>query len=176
MEGGFWLADGMTAFSPTPARSARQLRKSGALNLSVATGPEPDSPLDQYTFELPAASASVDRVLESCGAPMTDARDDLPRWNPPRSPSSSMWNRRPVPDFPASALSAGINSGFAILSCVVGAQGQFLDCRIERESHRRAGFGDAALRSMRAARLSLTDGQAPRVGDLIVSTIRFRAS
>ncbi|HZW15570.1 MAG TPA: TonB family protein [Brevundimonas sp.] len=175
-ETGYWITDGALIFSTTPARSARQFREGGQLKLSVAATPEADSPLRQYLFELPPRSASVDRVLETCGAPLADARDDLPRWNQPRVFSPTLWSRHPVAEYPQAAARAGIESGFAVLGCIVGEEGQLQDCRIERESDRRAGFGDAALRSMRLARLSLTSDGAPRAGEVMTLMIRFQVA
>lgn len=175
-ETGFWMMDGDQAFSPTPAHTARQLGKGGALDFSIAAAPEPESPLGQYRFELPGQSVAVNRVLEACNRPTMDPRDDLPRWNQPRLFPTGLWARLPTPEYPVGARRAGLESGFAILSCIVGADGRAQDCRIERESSRGTGFGPAALSAMDDARLSLTGEQAPQAGQIIILSLRFEVS
>ncbi|HEY0599990.1 hypothetical protein [Brevundimonas sp.] len=175
-ESGHWFnsEDGTLIFSAAPAPVARRLRTGGPLQLSVAVQPEPESPLRRYALDLPARSANLDRVIEGCGTPLTDPRDDLPRWNHPRVFPTAMWREQPTPEFPGGALHSRVNAGFAVLSCIVGEGGRLSDCRIERESDRRAGFGESAVRSMRAARLSLSEPGAPEVGQLLFLTIRFQ--
>lgn len=175
-EGALWLAEDTAVFSETPARSARLLRRGGQLTLSVEMAPEPDSPLRPYAFDLPRDAAPVGRVLEACDTPLADPRDDLPRWNQPRVFPPNLWARRPTPDFPSAAASAGIRSGFAIISCVVGQGGRFQDCRLERESPEGAGFGESAIRSVRRARMSLTDDSAPEIGQVITTILRFQTA
>jgi TonB family protein len=175
-EGGFWLAEDTTVFSETPARSARLLRRGGRLTLMVAEAPEPDSPLRPYGFELPRDAASVDRVLEACGAPMEDPRDDLSRWTQPRVFPPNLWSRPPVADYPSAAAEAGIESGFAVVGCIVGQGGRLQDCRVERENPQGAGFGEAAMRAMRGTRMSLTDDSAPEIGQVVTTILRFQTA
>jgi hypothetical protein len=170
----FWTADGDKVVSATPGYSARMLRRGGPLQLSVALAPEADSALARNRFELPAQSGPVDRVLEACGKPLTDPRDELVRWNQPRVFPSGIWGRPPRPEYPEAAIDSGIVSALAVISCVVGAEGRLQECRTERESDPGSGFGTAALASTGPARLSLTTAQGPQVGQVMILSLRFQ--
>ena len=166
--------DGTAAISMSPAPTARSLRAGGAVRFSAAVDAANDSPLRQYAFDLPAESASLDRVLEACGTPKTDARDDLLRWTPAQGSMLNYWSRMAIPEYPEAAYETGINSGFAVLSCVVSAGGRLTQCVVESESERRAGFGQSGVRAMRAARVLLPEEGGPPPGQLVVFTLRFR--
>ncbi|HEY0102372.1 MAG TPA: TonB family protein [Brevundimonas sp.] len=171
-----WLNNGGTIFSTTPARTARELRRQGRLEVAVAVEPGDDSALRRYQFELPSGSAAVEQVLNACDTPVDEARDSLPRWVQPRTYPPSLWRSLLRPEFPQAAASAGIESGFVVLGCVVAPQGRLADCTIEHESDRRAGFGRAALRSSASARLSEPTEGGPAPGEVIIFTVRFRVS
>lgn len=170
----FWTADGDTVVSATPGYSARMLRRGGPLELAVALAPEADSDLSRNRFELPAQSGPVDRVLEACGKPLTDPRDELVRWNQPRVFPTGIWGRPPRPQYPEAAMDSGIVSALAVISCVVGTEGRLQECRTERESDPGAGFGAAALASTGPARLSLTTPQGPQIGQVMILSLRFQ--
>jgi TonB family protein len=175
-EAGSWITanDGSLIFSPAPALDGRRLRQGGALQLSVALEFAATSPLRRYALDLPTQSANLDRVLDDCGAGAPDPRDDLVRWNQPIG-MTDLWRRQPVPDYPEAA--AHLGSGFATFSCVVAEGGRLTDCRTERESHApRYGFGEAALRSLRDARVATADEGGPPPGTLLLATMRFRLS
>ncbi len=176
-ERGWWFSGeaGAAILSSTPEPTARSLRAGGRLRLSVALDTENDGPTRQYAFDLPGQSASLDRVLDACNTPKTDPRDDLPRWMRSRESAGELWSRRAFPEFPMDAVSMGIASGYAVLSCVVGADGRPHQCQVESESDRRAGFGRSAIRAMAASRISLAAEGGPRPGELAVFTLRFRA-
>ena len=178
MERGLWASggDGTVVLSVAPAPTARRLRAGGALRLSVAVDEANDSPLRQYAFDLPGQSGSLDRVLAACDTPTTDARDDLPRWTRPRGSTLNYWSRMATPEYPAAADRAGIKSGYAVLSCVVRPEGRLHQCVVESESQRQAGFGQAAVRAMGAARVLLAEEGGPRPGQLVVFTLRFRVA
>lgn len=171
----FNSADGNLAFSGTPARVARHLRRGGRLEL--ATGPleNPELPLQRHIYDLPPQSAAVDRVLSACGVPLADARDDLVQWRMPRG-STAFWKQMPSPEYPSEAAASGVATGMAVLSCVIGAEGQMRNCRVERESEGRMGFGAAALRGVRSARLDLAARGAPQPGQLLIGVFHFRVS
>jgi hypothetical protein len=175
-ERGWWFSGeaGAAILSATPAPTARSLRAGGRLRLSVALDTENDGPMRRYAFDLPGQSASLDRVLDACGTPKTDARDDLPRWMRSQVSVDELWSRRAFPEFPIEAINAGIGSGYAVLSCVIGADGRSLQCQVESESDRRAGFGRSALRAMSASRVSLTAEGGPRPGELAVFMVFFQ--
>lgn len=172
----YWFNDGGTVFSNTPAATARALRGGGRLDLSVAVTQDDDGPLRRYQFNLPAASASVRQVLEACDTPLEDARDNLPRWVQPRGYPHNIWRSVVSPDYPQVAASAGIESGFAVLSCLVGRQGRLSDCTVEHESDKRADFGRAALRSAAVSRLSESLEGGPKPGEVIIFNVRFQTS
>ena len=175
-ERGPWASggDGTTVLSVAPAPTARRLRAGGSLRLSAAAGAANDSPLQQYAFDLPGQSASLDRVLEACDTPTTDLRDDLPRWVPARGSAFNYWQRMARPEYPAVADRAGIDSGYAVLSCVIQAGGRLHQCVVESESPRRAGFGQSAVRAMGAARVLIVEEGGPPPGELVIFTLRFR--
>lgn len=82
------------------------------------------------------------------------------------------WKRRPAVDdrdFPGAARMQGI-SGWAVVSCSVGADGVPVDCVMDEESHPDLGFGQAALIVIRRARVNrILDAQTARFR----VTIRF---
>lgn len=57
-----------------PGRTARVMRGGGQIQVRAATG----SPAWRASFELPARSMSLDRVLTACDRPLTNERDALP--------------------------------------------------------------------------------------------------
>lgn len=176
VEGANWFTggDGSLVFSPVPRIDARRLRQGGALQLSVAVAPEPESPLRRYAFDLPARSANLDQVLDACGAAQPDPREAMVRWTPPES-ATNFWRRMPTPEFPEAAAAAGLDSGAVAFSCVVAEAGRLTDCRVERESaHRRYGFGQSALRALRDASVILAEEGGPEPGQLIVMVFRFQ--
>jgi hypothetical protein len=59
-----------------------------------------------------------------------------------------------------------VNGGQAILDCTVGEGGAYSTCTVVTETPPGAGFGRAAIQSMRAARMA-TGPSAPRPGDRI---------
>lgn len=171
--GGWFPAnDGSLIFSPAPGVDARRLRQGGPLQLAVALDFPTTSPLRRYALDLPARSANLDQVLDACGAGGPDPRDDLVRWNQPIG-MTDLWRRQPTPMYPQEA--AHLSAGFATFSCVVAEGGRLTDCRTERESHaRRYGFGEAALRSLRDARVATADEGGPPPGTLLLGAVRFR--
>lgn len=175
IEAGAWFTsgDGSLVFSQVPRLDARRLRQGGPLVLSVAVATDPEAPLRRYALDLPAQSANLDQVLASCGADRPDPRDDLVRWMAPPDPGVDFWRRLPEPDYPEAAVRLG--AGLVVFSCISAGDGRLIDCRTERESHhRRYGFGDAALKSLRNARIAPAEEGGPPAGRLIIATIRFR--
>ncbi|MGQ2991510.1 TonB family protein [Brevundimonas sp.] len=77
--------------------------------------------------------------------------------------------QRPRPTFPDQARA---NSGRVDLICVVAAGGRMTGCQIVSEQPERQGFGQAAVASMRQARIAV-DPNGPQPGARIRSTISF---
>lgn len=174
MQNWFNIADGAVVFSGTPAFHARSLRHGGEMRFGV--GPSGLNPqvTRRYVMDLPDQSDGIDQVLTACGAPLADPRDDLPRYNTLVLPEGeSPWARLPRPEFPQAAQSAGVMTGFAVASCIVGAGGRPLDCRVEKESDPRAGFGNAMLNALGSARLRMSGERAAAPGQVVVGLFRF---
>jgi protein TonB len=95
---------------------------------------------------------------------------------PPRPPviTSVQWGVRPNPEFPERAQSRGIESGTVRLTCVVGSDGRPIDCSVVSEDPAGAGFGSAALSSMRRARFSPRTVDGVAEGGRANFTISFR--
>ena len=79
-----------------------------------------------------------------------------------------VWSRPPAPEYPERALSQGVNSGLVDLDCGFTADGALSACQITKESPSGMGFGMAALRGARTARL------APRTIDRVPADARVR--
>jgi hypothetical protein len=170
----FHLGDGAAVLSGTPAFHARQFRSGGVLEFGV--GPSQPHPrvAQRFVMDLPDRSEGVDQVLTACGVPLSDPRDSIPRWNSFAFPGDSPWVRMGRPEFPAAAAAAGIETGFAVSSCIVGTRGELLECRVEKESDPRAGFGNAAVRSLRSARVVVGGEGGAIPGQMLVANMRFR--
>lgn len=155
-----WLAvDENGAYeSAVAARDARFLRGGGAYAVRTAEGV---APAFTATFDLPSVSASLDRVLTTCGWPLTDARDQLARASsavsfrdpdapPPRTrrrqqSRSLTLQRRPSPPPPAPSSSTLLPAEQQI-SCIVRDL-QLTDCRADHPATAASGRAGAdALR------------------------------
>ena len=111
-----------------------------------------------------------------CGPSLAEASDrsqDTPPPSEARRPpviTNPSWERRPIPDYPETALARRVSSGAATLDCGVASDGALRSCQIVTETPEGAGFGAAALRATRAARLS------PRTIDGVQADARVRFS
>lgn len=170
----FHLGDGAAILSGTPAFHARQFRNGGVLGLGVGPSGLHPRVAQRFVMDLPARFEGVDQVLTACGEPLSDPRDSIPRWNSFAFPGDSPWIRMARPEFPAAAAAAGIETGFAVSSCIVGPRGELLECRVEKESDPRAGFGNAAVRALRSARVVVGGEGGAGPGEIMVSVMRFR--
>lgn len=171
----FHLGDGAAILSGTPAFHARQFRNGGVLGFGVGPSGLHPHVTQRFVMELPDRSEGVDQVLTACGVPLSDPRDSLPRWNSFAFPGDSPWVRMARPEFPAAAAAAGIETGFAVSSCIIGPRGEPLECRVEKESDPRAGFGNAAVRALRSARVVVNGEGGAVPGQVLVGTMRFLA-
>ncbi len=152
--------DDTIAVSELPAPFARKLREGGRLRVMIPGGAEGGRNL-VHDLTLPVSSSSIDETLTVCERPLTDPRDaelaDLPEGG---LPANLSWERRPRPSFPSPARYA---RGFATVLCLTGPDGSLRDCSVEAEHPQDGGFGDAALRATRRARVANIDAPAAAV-------------
>lgn len=170
----FNLGDGAAVLSGTPAFHARRFRTGGVLEFGVGPSGLHPRATKRFALDLPDGFEGVDQVLAACGVPLSDPRDSISRWNSFAFPGDTVWIRMARPEYPEAAAAAGIETGFAVSSCIVGPQGEPLECRVEKESDPRAGFGNAAVRSLRSARVVLGGEGGATPGQVMVATMRFR--
>lgn len=152
-----------------PARLARQLRGGGTLDVRLAPEDAADRPR-RYQLTVPVSTASIDRVLTACGAPLEEPRDLIARGS-----EAPTWRAMPLPPFPDNAAARGVGRGWVTLSCVVSQNWGVRDCRIEAESLPDADFGESALRGLGGARLNPPASGADVRGQLIYFTLLFVA-
>jgi len=92
----------------------------------------------------------------------------------PAGVAPTKWVRQPAPLYPTLAASRGIAQGDVALSCEALASGELGACEILRETPSGAGFGEAALASMREARVQPRTIDGFRTDSRIAFTVRFR--
>ncbi|MDP3406018.1 MAG: hypothetical protein Q8S03_15110 [Brevundimonas sp.] len=148
--------DPAIAVSERPAPFARDLREGGRLQI-VAPGAAEGGRNLRYVLDLPVSGASIDRTLEACDKPLVDPRDaELAALGDTGLPGGVNWASLPRPSFPSPAV---YQAGFAVISCLTEPDGRLRACEVETEHPRDGGFGAAALRATRRARLE--DSNAP---------------
>ncbi|MDZ4109561.1 MAG: hypothetical protein U1E18_08185 [Brevundimonas sp.] len=152
--------DDTIAVSELPAPFARKLREGGRLRVMIPGGAEGGRNLT-HDLTLPASSSSIDETLTVCERPLIDPRDaelaDLPEGG---LPANLTWARPPRPSFPSRIRYA---RGFATVLCLTSPDGSLRDCSVEAEHPQDGGFGDAALRATRRARVVNIDAPATAV-------------
>lgn len=77
--------------------------------------------------------------------------------------------------YPAAATKAGLNSGSALVDCVLNEAGVFTACDILRESNAGLGFGEAARRKIQDAFVNPWDDGLPVDGSHVRTTVRLDA-
>ena len=85
-----------------------------------------------------------------------------------------VWVRQPAPDFPTLAMRRGVEKGVVVLRCETLATGDFGACEVMSETPPGAGFADAALASMRQARVRPYSIDGFETDSSIQFTIRFQ--
>lgn len=146
--------DDTVAVSELPAPFARKLRDGGRLRVMIPGGAEGGRNL-LHDLTLPASSVSIDETLAVCQRPLTDLRDvELAALPENGLPANLVWVRGPQPSFPERIKYA---RGFAMIMCLTRPDGSLRDCSIEAEHPQDGGFGEAALRATRRARVANSD-------------------
>lgn len=168
-----WSTFSGSATASEPGRMARRLRAGGPLNLRLepieagADG-EPAQPPRRYVFPTPPSAGAIDQVLTRCDEPLQDDRDEIPRV----ASSVITWLDLPSPSYPETRTAMEARAGEFRLMCIVQPEGRLKDCEAIREFPARAGFAEAAVTSVRRARLQPPPAEA--VGKIAIFNIRFR--
>ncbi len=161
--------DRTVALADYPSSMARGLREGGAVSVVIPGGGGEGRNL-RHQLTLPASSAAIDETLTACGRPLEDPRDALlPEITESGLPDGVTWARAPRPSYPRNNYAGG----FAVVTCVVQPAGGVEQCEIESEFPDDAGFGRAALRSTRDARI-VSPGETP--GQYAPRMVGFRVS
>lgn len=162
-------AEPTLAVSGLPAPFARRLRQGGRLEIAIPDGGGEGRTL-RHVLDLPASNAAIDETLTACGRPLVDPRDaTIDEVGPGGLPPGMVWRDAPRPSYPRTPYAAG----FAVLTCITQPDGRLRDCEIEAEHPSDGGFGEAALRSTRRARV-----QSPNEpeGAMMARRIAFRTT
>ena len=97
-----------------------------------------------------AAMLGLVGVQEAAPTPLTPFRD-VP------------WSRAPQVEYPAAALSRGVDRGVVTIDCAVEATGALSDCKTTEDQPVELGFGRMALSAMRQARVDTARWTQPRM-------------
>lgn len=130
-----------------PGRAARMLRGGGAVQFRTLEG----TPAARLGLELPAESASVDRVLTACGVPLEDERDLIPMFDGTIGP----WDRRALLGNPE----ADEPSAWAMASCIVQPDLRLGECRVDVTSPGGRRFGERMVREVSGTPVEPNEGQ-----------------
>lgn len=105
-----------------------------------------------------------------------DAIMDPPSTSPrPSVITNPSWAVRPMPEYPETAMAAGITSGRVVQRCVVMSTGWLRNCEIIEETPVGMGFGASALNASARARITprTVDGNAEAA--MVQFAIRYEA-
>jgi hypothetical protein len=161
--------DRTVAISDYPALFARSLRKGGPLKIMVPGGAGDGRNL-VHDLVLPPSSAAIAETMAACDRPLEDPRDALlPDIGPNGLPAGLHWERQPRPRYPMTNFA----SGYAVISCIAGADGALSQCQAESEQPARGRFAEAALHATRDARV-VSDTEP--TGQLRPRLIAFRVN
>ena len=153
-----WIAgasDEALAGSPRPL--ARALLRGGPMTIEM--------PGADYLLDLPAQPAALTEVMQRCGVPLEDARDDLP----PLDIANMRWGREPEPVFPDRLN----QNGLAVVSCVTARSGHLRDCIVESEFPAGLDMGRAAILAYRPATILRRNGGEVPDGQLMTAALRM---
>lgn len=123
------------------------------------------TPDAEYVLNLPVQPAAVTQIMERCGVPLEDARDDLP----PLDNASMRWTREPEPVFPDRLN----QNGLAVVSCITARNGRLRDCIVESEFPTGLDVGRAAILAYRAANIGRRNGGDVPDGLLMTAAVRL---
>lgn len=132
------------------------LRRLNSLEIRVDLPAERDAPPPSET------PAPVD---EQAAAPASP---------PPPGAVPPHWVRQPRAEYPQEALRRGVTAGSVSIRCQVAADGRLRDCAADEESPAGVGFAEAAILSLRDARVAVHDADGQARGPEISFTMRFR--
>lgn len=126
--------------------------------------------------EPPPAESGADAASPGDPAPDLAPLEERPanRGAAPRGVAPTRWARQPAPLYPALAASRGVDRGDVTLRCEALASGELGACEIMSESPPGVGFGEAALASMREARVQPRSIDGFRTDSRIAFAVRFR--
>ena len=170
LEDSRWQTEALssTALAFTAARRVRALRRGGVFY--VRTTAAEGEPATTFALPLPTDSAGIDRVLEACGKPLVEPRDDLPEIG--HLLDRTRWALRPFELYPpARAVRAGRGVTQVEVSCLIAPAGRVRDCRVESETPAGMGLGDTMLRDAGHVRLNFGDNAEAAVGGIIYMTV-----
>ncbi|MBN8529782.1 MAG: hypothetical protein J0M36_11205 [Caulobacterales bacterium] len=154
-----WRVMGGSGVTDLNAMTMRTLMAGGELILTVRDSQPPR----RYRLHAPVMSPAIGRVLSACGAALSSDRDAAVRArllmaeqaeNRPSDFAPITWVRRPLPQYPETALQRDVISGLIVLNCYAKADGGLRDCVVDTEYPVGFDFGAEALRSTRDARMT----------------------
>lgn len=168
-----WLVppDLTAAFFTNPAALARALRTGQELTLRIV--PE-SGPATRIVLKLPDDRQGIETVFSECGIAAIDPRDeatDLSAAVKPGDKPPFQWASLPRAVYPPIAQMNNVTEGLAVVSCLAATTGRLSECRADYAAPAGYGFDEAALASMRRARVTAHDDASPRP---IAFTMRFR--
>ena len=161
--------DRTVAISDYPAAFARSLRKGGPLKIMIPRGADDGRNL-VHNLTLPPSSAAIAETMAACDRPLEDPRDALlPDIEAGGLPAGITGARQPRPRYP----NTNNATGYAVLTCVAGADGALSQCEVESEQPAKSRFGEAALRATPNARIA---SATEPTGQITPRMIAFRVN
>lgn len=132
------------------------LRRLDSLEIRVDLPAERDAP--------PPPPEAPPPVAEQAAAPASP---------PPPGVVPPHWVRQPRAEYPQEAQRRGVTAGSVSIRCQVAADGRLRDCAADEESPAGVGFAEAAILSLRDARVAVHDADGQARGPEISFTMRF---
>lgn len=150
-----WLASETPGVftAATPGRQGRFLRGGGVYDFRTTEGEVPPM---RATFELPAASANLDRVITGCNWAVEDERDALEQPGPQSFEWARNRGRAPQPERPRPRRRDGQLVSIVHLSCIVRNL-RLAECRADHQLPVRGSHGVVAARNLSGERLAAPD-------------------